>query len=190
MRNDARMCQPGLRAWVSGAAAMITFGVACAPAGPSDEPTLPRTVLLQYATAPTSADSVQASAIGAASVTMYPVINSMALVTSVAVSAFASMQPKPTVSDFNTIGMNCSRLSLLVATVQTPTSADSLAVASLGVRVVGFGDAPNWHEVVGDFAKSAAGSVLALVHHLREDPNINVADFDVGPCPTQAQWAH
>ena len=169
---------------------MVMFGVACAPTAPGGEPTAPRVVLLQYATAPTSADSLEASAIGAAPVTMYPVINSMGFVTSAVASAFASMQPKPTVSDFNTMGENCSRLSLFAATFQTPTSADSVAVASLGVRVVGFGQDTSWHEVVGDFDKSSAGSVLAVVGHLREDLNINVADFDAGPCPTQSRWAH
>jgi hypothetical protein len=157
--------------------------MACASSDAGNGSTLPRIVLLQYATAPTSDDSLQASVIGSAPVMMYPVINSMGLVTRVPASEFAVMHPQATVSDFATIGGNCSRFSFFAATVSTPTSGDSLAVASLGIRVAGFGDDTLWHEVVGDFDKSAATTVLSMVERLHEDSNIVDADFDVGPCP-------
>jgi hypothetical protein len=164
--------------------AAIALVGACSLLGLSnDDIPAVRSVLLQYATPPTSADSLAASTIGAGPVTMYPIINSMEIPTRVSDSILRTLNPTPAVTDFDSAGPNCGGLTLFVATVGTPTIADSLAIASVGIRVAGFQQDSKRHDVLGDFPRSKLSAVLSAINQLAGDTNIVDADLELEGCP-------
>jgi hypothetical protein len=146
------------------------------------EATPVRTVLVQYASMPTSDDSVAVSRAGRAPATMYRIINSIGVETPFPVSEFASLRSNPVVEDFNNVGQFCAGLSLFVITNHAATTEDSAFVASFGIRIQGRVAGRPSH-FAGDFDRSKLSALMNRINQLADDPNIASADLDLGPCP-------
>lgn len=154
-------------------------------AGLSDEGRL-RTVVLQYAQAPTSADSTAASGISGTPATMYPLVNAIAVQTALPVSAFATMQPEPFPYDMTTAGRNCAALSVLLYVDGTPTSADSAFVVN-----VGFEDAFLLHGPPPSIAADFQAEELPAINRLNSDSRFISGHLLLESCPTfEAQGRH
>jgi hypothetical protein len=99
--------------------------------------TAARTVVLQYATPVTAADSISASLVANGPVTVSHFLNAIIVVTSASVTAFSYMNPKPAAIT-DTDSLQCDLVDISVATISTPTAADSAFLVSRGVHVLYF----------------------------------------------------
>lgn len=158
----------------------LTF-VMSACAGSLDAPAA-RLLVLQYSSTPTASDSLAASQTGGAPVTIYPIISTMTIRTSVATGAFAILNPKPTVTEGDNISPGCGAASVFFTTTHLVTANDSAAAALAGIRVVTY--SRNMTHFAGDFEKPKLSSVLSRVGGLAADTNISTVQLDLsGPCP-------
>jgi hypothetical protein len=155
----------------------ILAAVGCAPgldAGAS------RTVVLQFTEPPTSADSISASRIGGSPATMYPLVDAIAVHTTLPVSAFAAMQPKPFASDLATAGRNCGALTVELYVNGTPTSADSAFVVNAGFEEAFL----ILHVGPPLIAAGLAADNLPAINRLQRDSRFIKGHLELGSCPT------
>jgi hypothetical protein len=156
---------------------------ACSVFGLSSNEPAQRSVLLQYDAALTPADSLAASVIGGAPVTMYPIARAVAIDTRAPDKAFVALTPTPRITDFDSAGPRCSALSLYIATTNRPTTADSSIVASIGIRIPGFAQDQPRDQILGDFNRSTLRHVLSGINLLADDANLAVVDLELEGCP-------
>lgn len=152
---------------------------ACSAMPDTPAPPVTRTVLLQYAGLPTVSDSLAVSTIGGAPALVYPIIHSITVLTSASTSAFAALNRRPEVDAVDSIDQACGGFSMLILTKREPTTADSLALVSIGAKSVDLTSERPDH-ILGNFDRTKLGPVVSVADRLTDDSNIVTADLELG----------
>jgi hypothetical protein len=158
---------------------VLVFGAGCSATADMSTPLAPRTVLLQYAGRPTTADSLAVSSIGGAPAMVYPIIHSISVRTSVPTSAFSSLNRTPEVDDVDSIYRACGGFGIMAVTSTTASTADSLALLAIGAHRVDMIDGvPD--DLYAAFTGTRLDPVLGVVNQLTSDSHFVTADLDLG----------
>jgi hypothetical protein len=121
------------------------------------------TVLLEYSAPPTSADSAALSSGSAGTVTMYPLMKAMTIVTRIPSGAFANLVPKPfEITDF--AALDCP-LEVDLTIAPTFGAADSTQLVATGVHFTIF-------RRLDEVALELTPATFALTNQFNGNPDI------------------